>query len=207
MQPKASMDACGINMQMIKYIKWQIAKPLSHLFSLSVTTGVFPSKLKTSRTIPIFKAGDRASCDNYRPISLLSSISKILEKIIANQLMNHLDTNNLLYVNQFGFLRNCSTIHSLTKLTNKIASDLNEKKYVIGVFLDLKKAFDCVSHDILLEKLKNLVFMTLSLTGSLVIYLTGFNLLKFLVLNHLIKPLTYLFYRGAFSGKFYFSAL
>ena len=121
--------------------------------------------------------------------------------------MNHLDTNNLLYVNQFGFLRNCSTIHSLTKLTNKIASDLNEKKYVIGVFLDLMKAFDCVSHDILLEKLKNLVFMTLSLTGSLVIYLTGFNLLKFLVLNHLIKPLTYLFYRGAFSGKFYFSAL
>ena len=110
MDSKASVDASGVNMKMLKFIKYQIALPLSHLFTLSVTTGVFPAKLKTSKTIPIFKAGDRLSCDNYRPISLLSTISKILDKIVANSLVNHLELNNLLYENQFGFLRNRSTI-------------------------------------------------------------------------------------------------
>ena len=117
---------------------------------------MFPSKLKTSKTIPIFKAGDHTCCDNYRPISLLSSISKILEKVVATNLVNHLELNNLLFDNQFGFLRGRSTIHNITKLTSKISQDLNEKKFVIGVFLDLKKAFDTVSHEILLQKLKKL---------------------------------------------------
>ena len=137
MDSKASVDASGVNMKMLKFIKYQIALPLSHLFTLSVTTGVFPAKLKTSKTIPIFKAGDRYSCDNYRPISLLSTISKILEKIVANSLVNHLELNDLLYENQFGFLRNRSTVHNITLLTNRISHDINEKKFVIGVFLDL----------------------------------------------------------------------
>ena len=163
MDSKASVDASGVNMKMLKFIKYQIALPLSHLFTLSVTTGVFPAKLKTSKTIPIFKAGDCLSCDNYRPISLLSTISKILEKIVANSLVNHLELNNLLFENQFGFLRNRSTIHNVTKLTNRISRDINEKKFVIGIFLDLKKAFDCVSHDILLAKLQKMGINDLAL--------------------------------------------
>ena len=125
---------------------------MAHLFNLSVTAGVFPSKLKTSRTIPVFKGGDNTSCDNYRPISLLSSISKILEKIVACSLVSHLEDNNLLYEHQYGFLRNKTTVHSILQLTNRVAQDLNDKKYVIGVFLDLRKAFDVVSHSILLRK-------------------------------------------------------
>ena len=156
MDSKSSTDANGISAKILKTIKYQISEPLSHLFSLSISTGVFPSKLKTSKTIPIFKAGDHTSCDNYRPISLLSSLSKILEKIVANSLVNHLEINNLLYDNQYGFLRGRSTLHNITKLTTKISQDLNEKKFVIGIFLDLKKAFDTVSHDILLSKLKKL---------------------------------------------------
>ena len=74
MDSKSSTDANGISTKILKTIKYQIAKPLSHLFTLSVTTGVFPAKLKISRTIPIFKAGEHTSCDNYRPISLLSAI-------------------------------------------------------------------------------------------------------------------------------------
>ena len=156
MDSKSSTDANGISIKLLKNIKYQISEPLSHLFSLSVSTGVFPSKLKTSKTIPIFKAGDHTCCDNYRPISLLSSISKILEKVVATNLVNHLEINNLLFDNQFGFLRGRSTLHNITKLTAKISQDLNEKKFVIGIFLDLKKAFDTVSHDILLQKLKKL---------------------------------------------------
>ena len=156
MAAKSSTDISGISTKMIKQIKFEIAQPLLHLFNLSLTSGTFPSQLKTSRTIPIFKTGDSTSCDNYRPISLLSSISKILEKIIANRLVNHLETNNLLYEHQYGFQQGKSTVHSMLQLTNYIAKQLNEKKYVVGVFLDLKKAFDVVSHDILLAKLKNL---------------------------------------------------
>ena len=163
MDPKTSTDANSINMKMIKFIKHELARPLTHLFNLSVTTGVFPAKLKTSRTIPIFKAGDNTSCDNYRPISLLSSISKILEKIVACSLVSHLENNNLLYTNQFGFQKGKSTVHSILQLTNRITKDLNDKKYVLGVFLDLRKAFDVVSHDILLDKLRTLGINNLTL--------------------------------------------
>ena len=128
MDSKSSTDANGISVKILKTIKYQISEPLSHLFSLSISTGVFPSKLKTSKTIPIFKAGDHTSCDNYRPISLLSSISKILEKGVTNTLVNHLEINYLLYDNQYGFLRGRSTIHNITKLTTKISQDLNGKK-------------------------------------------------------------------------------
>ena len=156
MQSKVSMDASGINTKMLKYLKMEIAKPLAHIFSLSVNTGVFPSKLKTSRTIPIYKAGEHTSCDNYRPISLLSAISKILEKIVSCALVEHLEHNNLIYENQFGFLKHRSTVHNILQLTNRVSKDLNSKKFVIGVFLDLRKAFDVVPHNILLDKLRKL---------------------------------------------------
>ena len=115
---------------------------------MSIRSRVFPSKLKASRTVPIFKSGDPNNCDNYRPISLLSSISKLLEKFIVNQLVDHLETNKLLYEHQYGFQRNKSTLHSLTQFTNFVTKELNEKKFFVGVFLDLKKAFDVVSHNI-----------------------------------------------------------
>jgi hypothetical protein len=105
-----------------------------------------------STTVPIFNAGDPESCDNYCPISLLSSLSKVLEKIVFIQLCNHLELNNILYEHQYGFQKNKSTEHNLIQLTNYIYSALNEKKFCIGLFLDLEKAFDVCSHEILLLK-------------------------------------------------------
>ena len=131
MEAKTSLDANGICMKMLKFIRYEIAKPLAHLFNLSLNNGVFPARLKVSRTVPIFKSGDNTSCDNYRAISLFSSISKILEKIVANNLVFHLENNNLIYENQYGFLRGKSTVHTKTKLVNKIAMELNEKKYPV----------------------------------------------------------------------------
>jgi hypothetical protein len=117
---KKSLDLDGISTSLIKNIATEISIPLAHIFNLSLTTGVFPNKLKKSRIVPIFKSGDPESCDNYRPISLLSSLSKVLEKMVCVQLVNHLNRNKLLYDNQFGFQRGKSTEHNLVKVVNYI---------------------------------------------------------------------------------------
>jgi hypothetical protein len=101
-----SSDSQGVTTKMIKLIGREISTPLSHIFNLSLRTGIFfffPNKLKTSRVIPIFKSGSCLECDNYRPISLLSSISKVLEKIVSEKLISHLLDNDLLYTHQYGF--------------------------------------------------------------------------------------------------------
>ncbi len=100
LQPKLSYDANGVSTKMIKFIGDEISCPLSHIFNISLREGVFPQKLKLCRVIPIFKAGNALDCDNYRPISLLSSISKVLEKIVAQKLISHLMENDLcMYTN------------------------------------------------------------------------------------------------------------
>jgi hypothetical protein len=153
---KSSCDLDGISIKLLKHVISEICTPLAYIFNLSVTSGIFPSMLKTSRTVPIFKAGSPLLCDNFRPIYLLSTLSKLLEKIICRQLVAHLEDNNLLYMHQYGFQHAKSTEHNLLQFTNYIHSALNEKKYAIGIFLDLKKAFDVCSHSILLRKLAKL---------------------------------------------------
>ena len=155
-EPKKSLDLDGLSMELLKFVAVEISRPLAHIFNLSINSGWFPSALKRSRTVPIHKGGDAELCDNYRPISLQNSIAKILEKMVATQLVNHLELNNLLYKHQYGFLRGKSTEHNLLHLTNKIGKALNEGNFVISLFLDLKKAFDVCSHDILLMKLSKL---------------------------------------------------
>ena len=98
-----SPDLDGLSLQLIKFIISDINIPLSHIFNLSFDTGIFPEKLKECHTVPIFKAGDAKLCDKYRPISLVNTLSKILEKIVAIKLTNHLQINDLLYKHQYGF--------------------------------------------------------------------------------------------------------
>jgi hypothetical protein len=146
----------GISMHLLKYVDSAIAVPLAHIFNLSLRSGIFPEKLKTSRVIPIFKSGDSLSPDNYRPISLINAFGKILEKIVATELINHLNSNNLIYQKQFGFQKGLSTEHNLIHLVNYVSNALNDNKFCVGIFLDIKKAFDVVPHDLLLKKLKKL---------------------------------------------------
>ena len=89
LKSKGSLDIDGISTNLLKAIKIEISTPLAHIFKLSLETGIFPSKLKISRTVPIFKAGDPKLCDNYRPIALLSAMSKILEKVVSIKLVNY----------------------------------------------------------------------------------------------------------------------
>jgi len=153
---KASCDIDGISTKMVKFIGPEIAIPLAHVFNKSLESGVFPEKLKQCRVIPIFKSGSHLECDNYRPISLLSSISKVLEKIVADKLLYHLQTNDLLYTHQYGFIPNRSAEHNLLQIINYVSTALNDGNFCIGVFLDLKKAFDVCSHSILLKKLSKM---------------------------------------------------
>jgi hypothetical protein len=156
LESKSSLDVDGVSIKLLKEVALEIGTPLTHIFNISVKEGVFPNQLKTSRVVPIFKAGDPTLCDNYRPIALLSSLSKTLEKIVANRLTNHLVNHKLLFEGQFGFQRNRNTEQNLVRIVNYISSKMNNGEYCLGVFLDLKKAFDVCSHEILLKKLNNL---------------------------------------------------
>lgn len=128
--------------------------PLTHIFRLCLSQGIFPNCLKKAVVIPIYKSGDRDSLNNYRPISLLPSMSKILEKIINNRLVSYLEKNNILSSAQFGFRARLSTADAVHSLTDYISTELDKGNQVLGIFLDLAKAFDTVSGSLLLNKLE-----------------------------------------------------
>ena len=114
---------------------------------------MFPSELKLAKVVPILKAGASNKITNYRPSSVLLFFSKVFEKIIYNHLIDFMDHNDILYGHQFGFRKGHSTQQAIITRVNKIISCLDNGDLVIGVFLDVKKAFDTVDHKILLKKL------------------------------------------------------
>ena len=150
---KKTPDLNGISSNFLKQIIRTIINPIHHIFSLSLNSGIFPSQLKIAKVVPIFKSGDKCNPDNYRPISLINTFSKILEKVVARRVSIFLNNSNLLSKWQFGFRRDHSTTHPMIHFMNFITSSLNEKKYTIAIFCDLKKAFDTCNHKILLLKL------------------------------------------------------
>ena len=118
-------------------------------------TGVFPSVFKTAKVVPVFKKDSKLNCSNYRPISLLSNIEKILEKLMYKRLYIFLDYNNIIYDLQFGFRQQYSTSHVLINITENIRKALDDGNVGCGVFVDLQKTFDTVDHQILLAKLNH----------------------------------------------------
>ena len=151
---KKTPDHTGVSSNFIKQTISSLIDPLHHIFNLSFNSGVVPIQFKIAKVIPIFKSGDRTSMDNYRPISLLSTFSKILEKLVAIRLTSFLTANNILSKWQFGFRPGHSTAHPMIHFLNKITDSLNKKNHTIAIFCDLKKAFDTCDHTILLLKLK-----------------------------------------------------
>ena len=125
---------------------------LIYLINLSINQGIFPSELTIAKVIPIYKSDDKQLIQNYRPISVLPFFSKFFEKIISNHLLNCIESNNILYDNQFGFRKNHSTTHAIITLVERVSKALDTGKIVVGVYLDLKKAFDTIDHQILFKK-------------------------------------------------------
>ena len=134
---KKTQDHTGVSSHFVKQTISTLIDPLFHIFNLSFNTGIVPIQFKIAKVIPIFKAGDRASMDNYRPISLLSTFSKILEKLVAARLLTFLKANNILSKWQFGFRSGHSTVHPMIHFLNKITEALNKKHHTIAIFCDL----------------------------------------------------------------------
>ena len=127
-------------------------EPLTLLINKSIQHGVFPVELKIARIIPLYKRENNQLIHNYKPISVLPFISKIFEKIVYKYVVDFLDDNNILYQYQFGFRKHHSTSHAIITLVERVTEAPETEKYIVGVFLDLKKAFDTVDHSILLKK-------------------------------------------------------
>jgi len=108
--------------------------------------GIFPDRLKHALVKPIFKKGNKHDTSNYRPISLLTSFSKIIEKLMFNRLVSHLDKNKVFAKEQFGFRSQFSTDQAAYIMINGMLTALNDKLMVGDIFCDLQKAFDCVNH-------------------------------------------------------------
>lgn len=123
------------------------------LFNLCITKSVFPTAWKIAKVTPLFKSGHKSDPKNYRPISVLPIISKILENHIFNKFYEFLSANSLIYDYQFGFRKKFSTNDSLLTIVNTIVNSLNSKQKCCLVTLDINKAFDTVSHSILFNKL------------------------------------------------------
>ena len=129
---------------MIKHCFPVIIDTVVFLINLSLSTGTVPLPLKNSRVVPIFKDGLRGEYGNYRPISLISSFGKLVEKIVSQQLTYYLETNNLLFKHQYGFRKGRDCQQPLVQFIERIRSSLERKSNDLGlvVFIDLKKAFD-----------------------------------------------------------------
>ena len=126
---------------------------LTYLFNSCMLTGTFPDELKIVRVIPLFKSGNRNLMSNYRPISILPTISKNFEKLIHVRLYQFLDENRVLYNYQFGFRKAHSTVHAVQTAIHSVTKALDTSYQCMGIFIDFSKAFDTIQHNILLDKL------------------------------------------------------
>ncbi len=145
---------------------------MTYIFNQAISLCTFPHEWKIARVIPLFKNGKRNLPGNYRPISVLPAISKIMERILYTQLYEYLSANNILSEHQFGFRKFHSTVTALLDCTNDWYINMDRELFNFVVFVDLKKTFDTVDHEILLQKLK-LIGITGSAFLLLKSYLTG----------------------------------
>ena len=154
---KTSSGKDEISNKLLKSIKDVISEPLTVIINQSLLTGIFPEKLKIAKVKPLYKKGDKCCFNNYRPISILPTISKVFERVMYTQLYNYFNVNNLLTEQQYGFRSKHSTGLASIKLVDYIIMEMDDPKTTktpTTVYLDLSKAFDTPNYDIFVSKLE-----------------------------------------------------
>nr|CAI5838983.1 unnamed protein product [Callosobruchus analis] len=149
----SSLDPYNINTKIMNSICSVIIAPLTILINLCFSSGTFPDSFKISRVVPVLKKGDPNFPENYRPISIISIFAKIIEIILKNRLIKYLDKYSLIHKQQFGFRKGLSTLDALYGIIKSIIDGFEHKEISALTMVDLSKAFDCVSHELLLIKL------------------------------------------------------
>ena len=152
--PKTSCGHDNISSKLLKEIKDIVSPSLSIIINQSLFTGIFPDKLKLAKLVPLFKKDNMSLLGNYRPISLLPTVSKIFERVVFIQLYDYFQDNKLFYKSQYGFRKHHPTELAALELIDQILKDLDRKQTPFSIFLDLSKAFDTLDHHILLHKLR-----------------------------------------------------
>ena len=156
LKDKRSAGVDGISNHLLKNSAEYMIKPLHNIINMSIVTGTVPQQLKIANVIPLYKGADAGSkflYTNYRPIAILNSISKVLEKVVEKQLRSYLDFYDMLSPSQYGFRSKRSTAHAMLDLINFAHDSIDSGSKAISIFVDLAKAFDTLDFEILLQKL------------------------------------------------------
>ena len=151
---KISYGYDSISNIMLKKTHDPLIRPVTLLINQTLSTGIFPKSLKISRIKPLFKQGKSCQFTNYRPISLLPSMSKIYEHVVFEQLLNYMEDNKLFYEDQFGFRPGHSTELASLRFVDTLVSQMDNFYIPTSILIDLSKAFDTLDHNIMLSKLR-----------------------------------------------------
>ena len=153
LNPRKLSGADNIGARLVQLCPTVFAENLTKIYNNAMAKGEYPAQLKMAKVIALYKKGEKYKLGNYRPISLLSCLNKLFEKILCKRLVRFLEINHILFDYQFGFRKLHSTTLALIEFTDNIRKVLDEGNYAISVFVDLTKAFDTVDHEILLDKM------------------------------------------------------